>query len=32
MLEFAALRPETYSYLTDDRNENKKSKRYNNVS
>ena len=28
MAEFAALRPKTYSYLTDDSDENKKSKMY----
>ena len=28
MAEFATLRPKTYSYLTDDSDENKKSKMY----
>ena len=31
MLEFAALRPKTRSYLIDDGDENKKSKRYKEV-
>ena len=26
MIEFAALRPKSYSYITDDNNENKKAK------
>ena len=32
MVEFAALRPKTYSYLRDDNNENKKTKAQKSVS
>ena len=31
MAEFASLKQRTYSYLTDDRDENKKSKRHKKV-
>ena len=31
MAEFAALRSETFSYLTDDNDKNKKSKRHKKV-
>ena len=30
--EFAAFRPKTYSYLTDDNDENKKRKRHKNCA
>ena len=31
LTEFAALRPKSHSYLTDDNDENKKNKRHKNV-